>query len=441
MERFTNYVQDSTLRIMLMDTDSLKIIRSLVASDMFDGEIRKTTCQSIYDYYDKYKHSPTEEFIDFFFSKSKILKLSKIKQDLYEKYIGKLYDMSPNKEYVLGKLSDCVQKHAIAKAVLDAAELVRKGDYEDIKEIIIDACRNRVDGQEVGESFWDYEYRKEDTDVVCKFSIPELNTLLGGYVRGELFLWLAATGVGKSWAMIEGVKDILRYGGYGVYYTLEMSKNRIQQRIGMALSGLRRDIDRGKKLEVVYLDGTIGDFSNRETISSGNSFHFSKKFYKARGGEILVKEFVEGKCMVDDLHNHLNSLETIKGFVPDIIFVDYADLIASDKNYKNHQDEIDRVFTQLRGLAKERNIAVVSASQANRQAFDASKVTLKNISKSIGKVTIADIIIALCQTDKEEKEGEMRLFGAKVREGRKHFEIRLKQCFAIGGFSLESEFV
>ena len=70
MERFTNYVQDSTLRIMLMDTDSLKIIRSLVASDMFDGEIRKTTCQSIYDYYDKYKHSPTEEFIDFFFSKS-----------------------------------------------------------------------------------------------------------------------------------------------------------------------------------------------------------------------------------------------------------------------------------------------------------------------------------------------------------------------------------
>jgi hypothetical protein len=427
-----------------MDSNSLKIVRTLVSPDMFDGSIRNEVCTSIYSYYDKYGKSPVEEFQDHFFSKSKISKLSKIKQDLYYKYIKKIYSMEPNKEYVLGKLSDCVQKHGIAKAVLEAADLVRKGNYDDIKEIIIDACRNRIDGQELGDSFWDYNYTQENLEeIVCPFTIPELNDLLGGYRRKELFLWLAATNVGKSQAMVlEGVKSVLRSGLFGVYYTLEMSKNRIQQRIGMAVSGLRKEMDKGKPLNITYLDGTTADFSKRETIASSESFQFSKQFYKSIGGELLVKEFIGGKCIVDDFYNHINSIEAIKGRVPDIIFVDDADLVVSDRAYKNSQDEIDRVYIQLRGLAKEKNIAVVSASQANRKAYGGvQKVTLKNISKSIGKATTADIVIALCQTDKEEKDGVMRLFGAKVREGKKHFEIRLKQCFAIGGFALESEYV
>ena len=445
MEKFTNYIQDSTLRIMLVDSDSLKVIRTLVSADIFDGEIRKTVCRSIYDYYDRYSHSPTEEFIDCFFSDSKITKLSNVKQGLYEKYIDKLYDMKPNKEYVLGKLSDCVQKASIANAILKAAELVHKGNYEDIKDLVLDACRNRVDGQEIGDSFWDYKYENENVEeIVCPFTTPELNKLLGGYRRKELFLWLAATNVGKSQAMIlEGTKSVLANGAFGVYYTLEMSKSRVQQRIGMAISGLRREMDKGKPLEVTYLDGEVEDFSKRDTISSVDSFHFSKEFYRGMGGEILVKEFVGGKCVVDDFYNHLNSIEAIRGQLPSIIFVDDADLVVSDRSYKNSQDEIDRVYVQLRGLAKEKNIAVVSASQANRLTYGGSvqKVTLKHISKSVGKATTADIVIALCQTDAEEKDGVMRLFGAKVREGRKHFEIRLKQCFAIGGFALESEFV
>ena len=78
MEKFTNYIQDSTLRIMLVDSDSLKVIRTLVSADIFDGEIRKTVCRSIYEYYDSYNHSPTEEFIDCFFSDQKIKKLSNV---------------------------------------------------------------------------------------------------------------------------------------------------------------------------------------------------------------------------------------------------------------------------------------------------------------------------------------------------------------------------
>ena len=445
MEKFTNYVQDSTLRLMLLDNDALKVIRTLVTTDLFDGTIRQDVCSSIYSFYDKYHKSPTEEFVDYFFSKTKITKLSTVKQALYEKYLDKLCGMNPNKQYVLSQLSDCVQKHAIAKAVLETADLVHKGEYDNIKEIIIAACRNRVDGQEIGDSFWNYQYVSEQLEeIACPFTIPELNMLLGGYRRQELFLWLAATNVGKSQAMVlEGVKSVLNHGLFGVYYTLEMSKGRIQQRIGMALSGLRREIDKGKPLDITYFDGTTADFSNRDTVASGNSFHFSKQFYKAMGGEILVKEFVGGKCIVDDFHNHLNSVEVLRGRLPDIIFVDDADLVVSDRAYKNSQDEIDRVYVQLRALAKEKNIAVVSASQANRQTYggNVQKVSLKHISKSVGKATTADIIIALCQTDAEEKAGEMRLFGAKVREGRKHFEIRLKQCFAIGGFALESEFV
>ena len=97
------------------------------------------------------------------------------------------------------------------------------------------------------------------------------------------------------------------------------------------------------------------------------------------------------------------------------------------------------MFTNLRGLAKERNISVVSATQGTRDSIDARRVGLRQTSGSIGKAKIADVVMSLNQTEEERRNNVMRLFAAKVREGQKYWSVSMIQALDVGAFCLEDE--
>ena len=183
----------------------------------------------------------------------------------------------------------------------------------------------------------------------------------------------------------------------------------------------------------------IVNFKDREVLNTDSeAYKHTRSFYKKRRGKIIVKEGIENRWTVGSIHSHLNQLE-ISGFVPDIIFIDYADLLTSDRKFKEKIHEIDDVFVNLRGLSKERNIAVVSATQGTRDAIDARRVGLRQTSGSIGKAKIADVVITLNQTEEERRNRVMRLFGAKVREGTKYWWVHLTQVLEIGAFCVDDE--
>jgi len=435
LEKTTEYIQDSIIKLLLQDKNFLILCRTNISTDLFDGRIRKDLCSMIYSYYDEFSDSPKDDFRDYIKLSDERSKETK----LYRLYLKKIKGLDTNKKYVVSQLIEWIQYQQLTGAILKSADLIKEKKYREIKQTVLEAFNTELNVYDVGEDFWDFVYTGEDDiDVVCKTGINTLDKKLKGYCRSELFLWLGATNVGKSWALVDGARSALLQGKNIVIYSLEMTTKNYMKRLGMAISGMKKEYDDSdEELLVTFSDGTSHDFRKNEILCTDSEvFKDSKKFYRRRNGKVIIKECIEGKYSVGAMHAHLNQLE-ISGFAPDIIFVDYADLLASDKKYKEKIHEIDDVFTSLRGLAKERNISVVSATQGTRDAIDARRVGLRQTSGSIGKAKIADVVVTLNQTEEERNNSTMRLFGAKVREGQKYWSILMTQALQVGAFCME----
>ncbi len=435
MDNVTSYVQDGIIKLMIKDEKFLRMSKPLIEPEIFDSKIRMKICWGIYGYFDTYGKNPDGDFRDF---NNNFIR-EKEEKKLCNLYLDRLDEFKLNRKYIIGKLTEWLQYQRITKAVLKSAVLVKSKQYEEVRLTMLDAFRINTDTLELGDDFFNYQYVEEQEEIVCRTLIPELDARIKGYGRGELFLWLAPTNVGKSWALVEGARAALQQGCAVVFYTLEMPKQKILNRLAMSASGLRKDERTGRTgLTMEYFDGEEADFSKRDTLKSGKTtLDFSINKYKLRGGRLIVKEGKEGEFTVRDIEAHLNQLE-LNDIVPDVIFIDYADLMVSERDYEKSTEQIDHVFVRLHGLSKERNIGIVSASQGNRSALQARRVNLYHISQWIGKANKADVVISINQTEEELARQEMRLFAAKVREGEKWFTINTKYNFSIGQFILES---
>ena len=439
MEELSQYIQDGSIRLMIEDKEFLKRCRNLVKPQIYDGMVRATICKQIYKFYDNYQDAPNASFFDFFFDESKRRSFNKKDEPLFEMYFDEIYKEDWNKKYVVDGISRLVQFQTLTKAVLRSAELINQEKYSDIKKIMIDALNTQVGLTDLGVNLWEWDCNEEDeeNDFICRTGVSHLDEKIGGYKRSELFLYLAATNVGKSWALINGVKSVLLEGKNCIYYTMEMTERKILNRLASVMSGMRsKHRNFNKSVTVTYIDG-------EEQVLGGDEFdggRFKKisKSYERKGGNCFIKGGIEGRTTVDDISAHIDDLEARKGIVPDIIFVDYADLLKGSKKFDRDDLEATDNYINLRALAKERNIAVVSAAQGNRESIDVRRVGLKKMARSIGGARVADVVMTLNQTEDEVNSGLMRMFAAKVREAEKYFEITVRQCFTVGGFCLES---
>ena len=133
---------------------------------------------------------------------------------------------------------------------------------------------------------------------------------------------------------------------------------------------------------------------------------------------LIIKKFATRTATVQTLKNHLSSIERDHNFKPDIVFIDYADIMRSSRSYDSLRHELKLVYEELRNLAMDMNIPVWTASQANREASNASVVGLENMSEAYGKAMVADVVVSLSRKPMEKATGAGRLFVAKNRAGR-----------------------
>jgi replicative DNA helicase len=117
------------------------------------------------------------------------------------------------------------------------------------------------------------------------------------------------------------------------------------------------------------------------------------------------------------LRNHIEKLN-LKGFVPSLIIIDYADIMRSSRTFDSLRHELKLVYEELRNLAMELNIPIWTASQANREASSSDVVGLENMSEAYGKAMVADVVVSISRKPSEKADGSGRLFVAKNRAGR-----------------------
>ena len=328
------------------------------------------------------------------------------------------------RDYVLGKVSDFLVYQSLRTAMERSLDLMGKGDWEAIRGLMRKALDAGIEDAGTGLHYFRdavarlMAAREEALTRVWPTGIPDLDAELhrGGLGAGELGLILAPTNRGKSIALLAFARRALVGGAKVVLYTLEMSADSVAGRADAAWTGLPMAELEERADEVALKIGRL-----HETF----------------GDAFIIKQWAPHVATVEMIRAHVEQLRST-GFTPDMLVVDYGDLLKPQARYSERRHELAVLFEEIRGLAVEYDCPVWSASQANRSSLKKEVVGLEDLSESFDKAMIADVVIALCQTQEEEQmtPPRMRLFVAKNRSSRKGRIIEVETDFARMCFAL-----
>jgi len=372
-------------------------IVDILKPDYFDGIHMKTLIRYILDYVTKYNVIPEYQTLNDIIRekesdgplKDHLLELIELTE------AQRITDKLNVKDIAL----NFCRKQSLKKGLLDAVDNWEKGDYENIAQIIGEALK-------VGEpKSSGHNYLKDvEKRLVKKYRIPipvlrGIDIKIGGGLAGgELGVILSTTGGGKSMTLVKFACTALEAGKTVVYYTLELAENPIGNRIDACLTGLPLK-------DVLEFPDVIREKATEIT---------------ARGGNLIIKEFPTGSASLNTLKAHLKVLER-EGIVPDVIFVDYADIMKASSSFTEKRFALTSIYEGLRGMAMEMNIPIWTASQAGRGAINKDAFGLESISESLGKAQTADVILGIARPDELKTQKKAKLLVLKNRNGEDGF--------------------
>lgn len=355
----------------------------MIDSEDFDNDAHKKIIDIILKYFDKYHNTPALEVLGVEVKKieNEILKISIIEQ-LKEAYKATEDDL----RYVQEEFANFCKNQQLKKALMTSVDLLKEGQYDDIRVLINKALKAGQD-KNIGHLYEkDVEQRyREDDRAPIPFPWKAFNNITdGGCGKGELMLLFGSPKGGKSWVAINMAAHAVSLGYNIVYYTLELSEGLVGRRFDAVLTGIAL----GKCKE------------NRDKI---------EEMVKELKGKLRIKEFAAGRATLDTLEAHLDHLEQTEEFRPDEIYIDYLDLLKNrNRGRAERKDDIDDVYTDARGMARERKVPVISPSQVNRAGSQDEVIESDKMAGSYGKAMICDFAVSLSRKRKDKLAGTGR---------------------------------
>jgi len=372
----------------------------------FDEMTTKKIFTSFVDYVDQYKEPPSVEALKIMLDNRKDLNEDTFKEVI--KTIDELkLDKDTNQEWLLTETEKFCQDRDLINSVRKAIMIIDGKDKEldkgSIPKLLSDSLGISFDthiGHDYLDDFEDrYEFyhRKEER---LPFDIDMLNKITkGGLPKKSLTVLLASTGVGKSLVMCHMAAAAFMYGKNALYITAEMAEERIAERIDANLLNVTLD-----ELSLLPRD----TFQKRVD-----------RIKEKTPGRMVIKEYPTGTAHAGHFRHLLNELRLKKNFVPDIIFIDYLNICASSRvkgaASVNTYVLVKSIAEEIRGLAMEFNVPIVSATQANREGYGNGDMDLTNTSESIGLPQTVDAMFALISTEELEGMGQIMIKQLKNR--------------------------
>ena len=391
LNQYGNAFQVKVLGALLTQREFLLNIADSLDPEYFESGAHKWAVEYVQKYFQQYHTYPTIETLSIEIKKidNEVLRIS-LTDALREAY--KMADVS-DLEWVEKEFSDFCKNQQMKKAIMTSVDLLNMGDYDGIRALINDAMKAGED-KNVGLDYAvDIETRyRDDNRGAIPFPWKTFNDLTqGGYGKGDLVLLFGNPGGGKSWGVMAMGAYAAALGYNVIHYTLELSEGYVGKRYDAIFSGI--DVDKLTE--------------HRKDVE--------ESIAKVKG-KIMIKEYAPKRASLDTIESHLQQLEHQNEFTPDLIIIDYLDLLRT-KGRKERKDEIDDVYTDAKGLAKQLNIPIVSPSQANRTGADEDILQAKNAAGSYDKIMIGDIIISLARGRKDKVNGTGNWHFIKNRYG------------------------
>jgi len=403
-EKFGQNFQSKILHHLITDSEFALQIMDILKTEFFSNDTHQTVHRVITSWNRKYESIPSFDNI-----RTLVMKLYKddnVTSEFMENFINELEYKTPiiDKAHVIDEAVEFCKQQAFRNAILSSVDLLKNEQYDDIYSIIQCATSAGMK-RDIGHDYVrDINKRMMEERFPIGTGWPMMDAeIAGGLSAGELGLILAGTGIGKSMVLAYFAAEAFKKGKNVLYYTLELSEKMVGLRIDAKISEI--------PLTNLMMD-TSGALRNRVT----NEIQKIQRKHK-NNPRLIIKGYPTKTASITTIKNHILTLQN-DGFKPDIIFVDYADLLKATDRYSDKRFELESNTEQLRGLAGIHQIPVWSASQTNREGLDSSINGLKTISESLGKAMVADLIISIGRSQRLIDEERACYYLVKSRLGR-----------------------
>ena len=397
-------VESTILRNLLCSEEYYRKVVPFIKPDYFQDMSERVVFEEIQDFSTKYDKIPTKEVLNIGLQQRTDLNDDTFKTatNLVENFNDEWVDT----EWLLDSTEKWCQERAVYNALLQSIKIADGGDEKldkgAIPSILQDALAVSFD-EYIGHDYVDqaldrYAYYHKD-ELKIPFDLEKFNLVTkGGLPNKTLNIALAGTGVGKSLFMCHMASACLSQGKNVLYITMEMAEEKIAERIDANLLNVNiKDIGAIPEQLFATRVGEIG----RKTQ-----------------GKLIIKEYPTASAHVGHFKGLLSDLALKKDFKPDIIFIDYLNICASAR-YRgaivNSYTYVKGIAEELRGLAVEQDLPIVSATQTTRSGFGSSDPSLEDTSESFGLPATADFMFALVSTEELEQSGRIMVKQLKNR--------------------------
>ena len=423
---FPEDFQAKLVAFCLRDSEFLARVDGLLKPQYFERAVDGTLASLALNYYAKYRRCPDRGVLGMLI-KSAVEK-KQIRRDLIEEIKGSLRSIWEadigDREFVVEQVEVFAQQRAWEAAILKSAELLNTRDFDRIKkEIEAAALVGANDDLGAYDYFANIETRTIERNERAAGLIPPKGITTGikalddalmhqGWGRRELSVIMGPAKAGKSMALLEFSKNAALKGFNSLYVTLEVDSEVLADR----------------------LDANLSNYMMKELTHKGGSVEEHVKRVAATAGKFMIHRYAPGSFTPGDLRRLLRRYKA-KGVVFDLVTVDYGDLMAPDfRTRDNPIEDSKNVWVGLRAVAVDEGIAVLTATQTNRDGAKASVAKATDVAEDFNKIRIADIVISINRTDEEKLRNEARLHFAASRNQGDAFSLRINQDLERGRF-------
>jgi len=403
-----NRLESTILKNLIYNEEFTRKVLPFIKQDYFADNTEKIVFQEIFDFIQKFKNPPTHEALVINFTEKKDLSETQVGDSielLKEIHLAK--DEPTDTNWLIGETEKFCQDKAIYNAIMDSVSILdnkQQGKTKgEIPKLLSDALGVSFDSH-VGHDYTEDSdtrfdsYHKVESRI--RFDLDLFNKITkGGLPVKTLNIALAGTGVGKSLFMCHMAAGCLSQGHNVLYITLEMAEEKIAERI----------------------DANLLDVSMTE-LHTMSKKDYNRKFEMLRSkthGKLIIKEYPTAAASALHFRSLINELALKKTFKPDIIFIDYLNICTSARvrpgSNVNSYSYIKSIAEELRGLAVETNVPIVSATQTTRSGFTNSDPGLEDTSESFGLPATADFMFALISNEELDNLGQIMIKQLKNR--------------------------
>ena len=392
LAKFGQSFQSKVVSALLTDEKFLDTLSEITNPKFFESEANKWIVGEIIDYHEEYRKPPTLDVFKAQVSKldNEVLKTTVVEQ------LRHVFTQVGNVDldYIKKEFTSFCRNQNLKQVILASVDLLKAGNFDRIKDLVDKAMKVGTE-TDLGHNYKeDYDLRAEDVkrDTVPSDWEPINDLMDGGLGPGELGVVVAPSGVGKTWILTALGASAVRQGLNVVHYTMELSEHYVGARYDTVFTHIPSNELKEKKEEV-------------------------KSKIRQLKGQLMIKYFPPKGVTVKKLQQHIDKM-IATGNKPDVIIVDYADLLLSHSNKSDSTyAEQGGVYIDLRGMSGELGIPIWTASQTNRSAIDSEVIEADKIADSYAKVMNADFIMSWSRKSKDKLNNTARAHIMKNRFG------------------------